>query len=71
MRAIMTRESDAFMTLDQRVTIARQAAADLLISIHADASRDRSLSGGSVYIDILPALREKIKALHARAGERG
>ncbi len=71
MRAIMTRENDTFKTLDQRVTIVRQAAADLLISIHAGFSRDRSLSGSSVYIDILPTLRDKIKALRARAAQRG
>ncbi len=35
-RVVMTRDSDEFLRLDDRVRIARQNEADLLISIHAD-----------------------------------
>lgn len=40
-RVLMTRDQDVFISLEDRVQIARSAKADLLISIHAD-----SLSGG-------------------------
>ena len=36
-RVVMTRGGDAFVALDERVRIARDAKADLLISIHADS----------------------------------
>jgi N-acetylmuramoyl-L-alanine amidase len=40
-RVLMTRERDVFVSLSERVRLARAAKADLLISIHAD-----SLAGG-------------------------
>lgn len=46
---ILTRNSDQFMSLSARVQIAREAEADLLISIHADSIRQRSLRGASIY----------------------
>lgn len=46
---ILTRDSDQFMSLSARVQIAREAEADLLISIHADSIRQRSLRGASIY----------------------
>lgn len=49
MKAIMVREGDTFLKLRQRIKIARKKRADLLISLHADAFHDRSVSGASVY----------------------
>ena len=49
MRAVMTRNSDRRIELRDRVRIAREAQADLLISIHADAYRNASASGATVY----------------------
>lgn len=46
---LLTRDSDRFMSLSARVQIARDAEADLLISIHADSIRQRSLRGASIY----------------------
>ena len=46
---LLTRDSDKFMSLSARVQIAREAEADLLISIHADSIRQRSLRGASIY----------------------
>ncbi len=46
---LLTRDSDQFMSLSARVQIARDAEADLLISIHADSIRQRSLRGASIY----------------------
>jgi N-acetylmuramoyl-L-alanine amidase len=45
----MTRDSDQFLTLDERVRIARQHSADLFISIHADAIRLKGMRGATVY----------------------
>jgi N-acetylmuramoyl-L-alanine amidase len=45
----MTRETDAFLSLDERVTIARQHEADLFISIHADTIRLKGVRGATVY----------------------
>ncbi|MFN3229785.1 MAG: N-acetylmuramoyl-L-alanine amidase [Asticcacaulis sp.] len=46
---VMTRETDAFIALDSRVRIARQANADLFISLHADAAADPNTRGASIY----------------------
>jgi len=46
---IMTRETDVFLPLRERVRIAHEAAADLFISIHADSIADRGIRGGAVY----------------------
>jgi len=50
MRAILTRNSDVFIPLRDRMRIARRAKADLFVSIHADCITDRQISGASVYI---------------------
>ena len=49
MRAVLTRDSDRLIDLRQRFERARNARADLFVSIHADAVRDRSITGASVY----------------------
>ncbi|CAN7196232.1 N-acetylmuramoyl-L-alanine amidase family protein [Brevundimonas sp. LjRoot202] len=48
-RVRLTRDSDAYVGLDRRVAIARQAGADLFISLHADAGADPATRGASVY----------------------
>ena len=48
MRAIMTRDSDRFIPLRERVLIARRQKADMFVSIHADAALNRSAWGASV-----------------------
>ena len=48
-RAILTRETDVFVPLNSRMTIARQNGAKLLISLHADALAEGQARGGSVY----------------------
>ncbi|RVD35604.1 N-acetylmuramoyl-L-alanine amidase, partial [Mesorhizobium sp. M4B.F.Ca.ET.019.03.1.1] len=45
----MTREKDEFLRLDDRVRIARQHEADLLISIHADTISVKGIRGATVY----------------------
>ncbi|MGR3465375.1 N-acetylmuramoyl-L-alanine amidase [Limimaricola sp.] len=49
MRAVLTRDSDDFVPLSERMTIARAAGAGLLLSLHADALEEDAASGGSVY----------------------
>ncbi|MEO1397387.1 MAG: N-acetylmuramoyl-L-alanine amidase [Pseudomonadota bacterium] len=46
---LMTRESDKFLSLTQRVEFARSNSADLLLSIHADSLRQRYIRGATIY----------------------
>jgi N-acetylmuramoyl-L-alanine amidase len=48
-RAVMTRDADKFLSLSERVLIARQKGADLLISLHADTLRQTDIRGATVY----------------------
>lgn len=50
MRGVLTRNDDRFIALRDRIRIAREARADIFISIHADAIRNREVSGSSVYV---------------------
>ncbi len=49
MQAILTRDSDFFIPLDERPLIASHYKSDLFISIHADALEDKKFSGSTVY----------------------
>lgn len=49
MRAIMTRNSDHFVSLGARVKIAQKARAHMLVSIHADGFISPSAKGSSVF----------------------
>ena len=49
MRAVMVRKGDYYIPLRKRMDIAREAKADLFVSIHADAIKDASVKGASVY----------------------
>ncbi len=46
---ILTRSDDNFIPLEERTAIANEKAADLFISIHANASHDRSARGIETY----------------------
>lgn len=48
-RVELTRDRDVFLRLDERVRVARQHEADLLISIHADTIRVKGVRGATVY----------------------
>lgn len=45
----LTRETDIFLRLDERVRVARESEADLFISIHADSIRLPNFRGATVY----------------------
>jgi len=47
--SLLIRDGDYFVTLGDRVRKAREARADLFVSIHADAYRDSSARGATVY----------------------
>jgi N-acetylmuramoyl-L-alanine amidase len=49
MKAYLTRDGDYFVPLRTRIDKARMAQADLFISIHADAFKDRRAHGASVF----------------------
>jgi N-acetylmuramoyl-L-alanine amidase len=48
-QVVMTRDSDVFVSLENRVQIARRAGADLFLSLHADSGPDPTIHGASVY----------------------
>jgi len=47
--AYLTRDSDVYLSLSQRVELARQHDADLFISLHADSLSQPDISGATVY----------------------
>lgn len=61
-QAFLVRESDVFMSLAERVLAARNKSADVFISLHADALKNGTATGTTVY-----TLSEK--ASDAAAGE--
>ncbi len=50
MRAMLVRDGDVYVSHGARIQRAREAQADLFISIHADAFYDRRAHGSSVYV---------------------
>jgi N-acetylmuramoyl-L-alanine amidase len=50
MQPLLIRDGDYFVSLRQRSERARQAGADLFVSIHADAHRDKNVNGATVYV---------------------
>ncbi|MDP3315994.1 MAG: N-acetylmuramoyl-L-alanine amidase [Devosia sp.] len=45
----LTREDDTYLTLNQRVDLARQNKADLFVSLHADSFQEEEIRGASIY----------------------
>jgi len=48
-KPVLIREDDQYLSLTERVHLARQSRADLLVSLHADAFPDKSAHGTSIY----------------------
>ena len=61
MSSMLTRDGDYYIPLRKRYALAQQRNADLFVSVHADAVRNRSVRGSSVY-----ALSEKGSSDEAR-----
>jgi N-acetylmuramoyl-L-alanine amidase len=70
---VLTREEDAFVSLEARLTLARAAGADVFLSLHADALRDLdgSASGITVYRfpDDAAASADDLLAMRHAAGD--
>lgn len=49
-RAVLTRDGDYFLPLRERIRRARNAQADLFVSVHANALKDRRMRGSAVYV---------------------
>lgn len=50
MRAVLIRDGDYYIAHRERIRRARAAKADMFVSVHADALRDRDVAGASVYV---------------------
>ena len=50
MSSMMTRDGDYYIKLRERYTRAQERNADLFVSVHADAVRNRRVRGSSVYV---------------------
>ncbi|WP_149196491.1 N-acetylmuramoyl-L-alanine amidase [Luteimonas suaedae] len=50
LKSYLTRDGDVFIPLNRRAQLAREAGADMFISIHADAAHNRNAKGSSVYV---------------------
>ena len=48
-KAFLTRDDDTFLSLSERVTLARQGHADLFVSLHADTLAQKDIRGATVY----------------------
>ncbi|MCP5363919.1 MAG: N-acetylmuramoyl-L-alanine amidase [Hyphomicrobiales bacterium] len=48
-KILLTRNSDTFVRLRDRVAFARNASADVFVSLHADSQTNRTTRGASVY----------------------
>lgn len=66
MHPVLTREEDVFVPLQERMTIARAAGADVLLSLHADALEADAASGASIYT----LTQEAVDGASARMVER-
>lgn len=49
-KAVLVRDGDYYLRLRDRIRRARESGADLLVSVHADAFRDRRVRGSSVWV---------------------
>ncbi len=65
-RVVMTRDSDVYIPLRERVAIARRAGADLFISLHADSINRAQVRGASVYTLSETASDKEAERLAAR-----
>lgn len=68
---IMTRDRDVFVPLEERTAIANKEGADLLISIHANASRYRKVSGvETFFLSFTSGAEERAVASRENAGSQ-
>jgi N-acetylmuramoyl-L-alanine amidase len=51
---VMTRETDVYMTLDERMATINGSGADLVVSIHNNAHPSRAVSGTQTFYGVVP-----------------
>lgn len=66
LRVVHTRDADAYVPLGERTAIANRAAADLFLSIHANAASARQARGVETYFVALEASDEAARLLAER-----
>ncbi len=69
LRVVLTREVDAFVSLETRTAIANDARGDLLLSIHANAARTRKARGMELYFLSASASDEAASQLARRENQ--
>ena len=62
----LTREADVFVPLEERISIARAAGADVFISLHADALAEGAAKGATIYTLAEEATDKAAQALAER-----
>ena len=66
---IMTRDRDVFVSLEDRVRIARQSEADLFISLHADSAGDNRQPRGATIYSMNPRAVNRARNRAIREGD--
>lgn len=67
MSAVLIRDKDVFVEHRNRIAIATRAKADLFVSIHADAFKDRRANGASVFaLNLVGASKEAALTMQQR-----
>lgn len=69
-QVVLTREQDEFVPLEARISLARQAKADVFLSLHADALVEGRASGATIYTlsnDASDAATRKLAERHDRS----
>lgn len=70
MRVVMTRDEDVFVPLETRISVARAAGADVLLSLHADALAEGEARGATIY-RLADAASDAASARLAERHDRG
>ncbi|HXH05090.1 MAG TPA: N-acetylmuramoyl-L-alanine amidase [Vicinamibacterales bacterium] len=70
LRALLTREGDQTMSLDERAAVANNNKADLFLSLHANASMRPAAAGAEVFSLSLEDYGPEARQAAAGAGER-
>lgn len=66
LEVLMTREKDVFVSLKDRVAFANRQGADLFVSIHCNANRNRNVTGTETYVYSSKASTEEAARAAAR-----
>ena len=70
-RVLLSRNTDSYVALRERVARAQAAKADIFLSLHADAHSDNDVRGASVYTLSEEATDREAAALAARENRAG